>query len=98
MWLNDRPLGIPWKPPFRLDITQAVRPGKNRLVVDVANTWSNRLTGDARSPDGKRYCNTNMTRALTWELPWKDAPLHESGLMGPVRVICAHEVELDPAP
>ena len=97
-WLNDRPLGIVWKPPFRLDVTAAARPGKNRLVVEVANTWSNRLTGDARSPEGKRYCNTNMTKALTWELPWKDAPLHESGLMGPVRVICAHQIELDPAP
>lgn len=85
-WLNGTHLGILWKSPFRVDVTAAAVPGKNRLVVEVANTWSNRLTGDARTPDGKRYCNTNMTKALTWELPWKEAPLLESGLMGPVRV------------
>ena len=89
VWLNGRHVGILWKPPFRVDVTGAVKPGKNRLVVEVANTWSNRLTGDARSPDVKPFTNTNMTRALTWELPWKDAPLHQSGLLGPVRVLAA---------
>ena len=35
-----------------------------------------------------------MTRALTWELPWKDAPLLESGLVGPVRVVAGKRVEI----
>jgi hypothetical protein len=95
VWLNDKHLGILWKPPFRVDVTEAVKPGKNRLVVEVANTWSNRLTGDARASEGKRFTNTNMTRALTWELPWEDAPLHESGLLGPVRVLVARSIEFD---
>jgi hypothetical protein len=87
--LNGRSLATLWRPPFELDITEAVHPGKNRLVVEVANTWSNRLVGDANSSDGKKYCNTNMKNSLTWEVPWKETPLQPSGLMGPVRLIPA---------
>lgn len=87
VWLNDQPLGILWKPPFRLPITNAARPGPNRLVVEVANTWSNRLVGDAQLPPGRRLCRTNITHALTWESPWRETPLLESGMMGPVRLL-----------
>ncbi len=96
--LNGKRLGILWKPPFRADITEAAKPENNRLVVEVANVWSNRLTGDARSPEGPRFCNTNITHSLTWEVPWKEAPLHESGLIGPVRVIPAREIKVPLAP
>jgi hypothetical protein len=88
--LNGRSLGILWKPPFRVDITEAARAGKNELVVEVANTWSNRLVGDARS-EGRDYCRTNITKSLTWTVSWKDTPLLESGLLGPVRLICVQE-------
>jgi len=86
VYLNGKRLGILWKPPFRLDVTDAARPGKNRLVVEVANVWSNRLVGDARSPEGARYCRTNMKRSQTRKVPWKETPLLESGLLGPVRL------------
>lgn len=84
--LNGRPLGIAWAAPFRLDITAAVRAGANRLEVEVANTWSNRITGDGHS-SGRKYTNTN--------LPWKkDTPLLASGLLGPVRILAASEMEI----
>ncbi|MBN2316728.1 MAG: hypothetical protein JXM79_22565 [Sedimentisphaerales bacterium] len=87
--LNGKHLGILWKPPFRIEITNAAKAGKNKLVVEVANTWSNRLVGDANSPEDQRYCRTNMTRSLTWEKPWKETPLLESGLLGPVQLVTA---------
>jgi len=62
------------------------KPGANELVVEVANTWSNRLVGDART-EGKDYCRTNIAKSLTWSVPWKDTPLLESGLLGPVRLM-----------
>ncbi|MEK7404885.1 MAG: glycosyl hydrolase [Acidobacteriota bacterium] len=81
--LNGKPLGIAWTPPFRLDITAAVRAGTNALEVEVANTWSNRLTGDALST-GEKYTRTNI--------PWsKTTPLLPSGLLGPVRVVAGRE-------
>jgi hypothetical protein len=96
VYLNGKSLGILWKPPFRVDITQAVKPGTNHLIVEVANTWSNRLVGDAKSPQSKQYCRTNMTHSLTWQAPWKDTPLLESGLLGPVHLITARKARARP--
>jgi hypothetical protein len=85
--LNGRPLGIAWKPPYRIEVSAAARPGRNRLEIEIANTWSNRLVGDARSPGRPRYCRTNVTGSGTPRRAWRDVPLHESGLFGPVRLI-----------
>ncbi len=87
IYVNGQSQGIIWKPPYQVDITDAVKADKNQLVVEVANTWSNRLVGDAQSPDGPKFCRTNIEKSLTWEQPWKDTPLLESGLLGPVRLI-----------
>ncbi len=87
IYVNGQSQGIIWKPPYQVDITDAVKADKNQLVVEVANTWSNRLVGDAQSPDGPKFCRTNIEKSLTWERPWKDTPLLESGLLGPVRLI-----------
>ncbi len=95
VYLNGKNLGILWKPPFRVDITRAAKSGKNRLIVEVANTWSNRLVGDANSPKDRRYCQTNMTHSLTWQMPWKDTPLLESGLLGPVRLVTARTLNIE---
>lgn len=48
--LNGKPVGILWKPPFRVDISGAVKKGRNRLVVKVTNLWPNRLIGDEQEP------------------------------------------------
>ena len=44
--VNGRDLGTLWKPPFRIDVTDAVRTGTNELEVRVTNLWPNRLIGD----------------------------------------------------
>ena len=87
VYVNGESRGIVWKPPYRVDVTDAVKAGTNQLVVEVANTWSNRLVGDAQNPDGKQYCRTNMDKSLTWQVPWKETPLLESGLLGPVQLM-----------
>jgi hypothetical protein len=87
--LNGHHLGILWKPPFRMDISETAKPGQNRLQIEVANLWSNRLTGDAHSAQSETFCRTNMKNALTWSSPWKSTPLLESGLLGPVRLFVA---------
>jgi hypothetical protein len=57
--LNGKALGILWKPPFRLEVTGALKPGENTLEVKVVNLWVNRQIGDEqlredsdRKPDG----------------------------------------------
>jgi hypothetical protein len=57
--LNGQDFGVLWKPPFRVNITAAAKPGVNRLVVKVTNLWPNRLIGDEQLPadcewDGKQ--------------------------------------------
>jgi hypothetical protein len=89
--VNNDDLGVLWKPPYQLDISRSVTSGQNRLVVEVANTWSNRLVGDALLPAEQRVGSTNITRSGTPGKPWKQVPLHESGLMGPVRLVPAIE-------
>jgi hypothetical protein len=79
--LNGKPCGITWSPPFRVDITQALRSGKNELEIEVVNFWPNRLIGDAVLPPQSRITRTNI-RKLTSE-----TPLMSSGLFGPVMVL-----------
>lgn len=46
--LNGSDLGTLWKPPFRVDVTAAVKPGVNKLEIKVTNLWPNRLIGDEK--------------------------------------------------
>jgi len=96
--LNGKNIGILWKSPFCVDITQAVKPGENQLIIEVANTWSNRLTGDAKLPVNKRGTSTNIKYVggpLKKGYLWKDAFLLESGLIGPVKITSEKRVVLD---
>jgi hypothetical protein len=79
--LNGKSLGIVWKKPFRTDITGALKPGENKLVIKVTNLWVNRLIGDQQPNAEKKYTYTTM--------PFYNArsPLLPSGLLGPVRVL-----------
>ena len=79
--VNGVEAGACWTPPFRVDMTGQAKAGPNLIEVEVANMWSNRLTGDANST-GTRYTHTN----IGWS---KDTPLLPSGLIGPVRLMPA---------
>lgn len=49
--LNGNDLGILWEPPFRVEITDAVQSGENRLEIEVVNLWVNRMVGDEKYPE-----------------------------------------------
>ncbi|MBK8504956.1 MAG: hypothetical protein IPL46_23700 [Saprospiraceae bacterium] len=87
VWLNEKPLGVIWAKPYRFEVTGAIKPGDNLLVVEVANTWSNRLKGDAIT--GEQFTHTNITNTNVAglnkiRLPWAEVPLIKAGLFGPV--------------
>lgn len=48
--LNGRDLGILWKPPFRVEVTDILHAGVNELAIRVVNLWPNRLIGDEQLP------------------------------------------------
>ena len=49
--LNGRNLGTLWKSPFKVDITNAIKPGKNALEIRVVNLLINRMIGDEFLPE-----------------------------------------------
>jgi hypothetical protein len=75
--LNGTDLGVVWRPPFRVDIATAARPGENTLEVTVVNSWRNRLIGDRELPEEQRLTRTNIAVTKNWKL-------EPSGLLGPV--------------
>ena len=84
--LNDKSLGVIWIAPFRVDITDNVKEGKNELEIQVVNLWPNRLIGDQFLPVEKRYTETNVRKFD------QDYLLRTSGLLGPVQIIISSKV------
>lgn len=77
--LNDQDVGITWTKPFRVEITEVLKSGRNRLRIMVVNSWQNRLIGDRGKPQEQRYTRTNIGIRDDWRL-------RESGLLGPVQI------------
>ncbi len=94
VWLNDRRLATVWTPPFEVDLSSSARPGKNQLTIRVANTWSNRLVGDALGSGGPGSTETNMPYSISWRVAWKDTPLLRSGLIGPASLQVRHRMPI----
>ena len=77
--INGMGIGGLWTPPYKIDITRALKVGKNELEIKVVNNWINRLIGDHKLPDDKRL---TWTYYNNWYNP--DVRLQPSGLKGPV--------------
>jgi hypothetical protein len=73
--LNGKDLGILWKPPYRVDVTDALRTGENTLKIAVVNLWINRLIGDAALPeDSKRDDKGVLQSWPDWALSGGSSP------------------------
>jgi hypothetical protein len=78
--VNGMHVGGVWTYPYKLDVSDFVKPGKNELEIEVVNNWMNRLIGDKNLPEKQRetwcFANPYNTRS----------PLQASGLFGPVTI------------
>ncbi|MEO7718742.1 MAG: glycosyl hydrolase [Capsulimonas sp.] len=72
--MNGHDLGVIWKPPFRVNITNAAKPGTNRLIVKVTNLWPNRLIGDEQLPPDAEWSNGALKAWPQWLLDGKPSP------------------------
>ena len=78
--VNGTVCGTTWTAPFDCDVTDALRPGVNRIDVEVAGTWMNRLIAEARQPTGEIFAPV----ASVYE---SDALIRPAGLTGPVALL-----------
>jgi hypothetical protein len=83
--LNGKKLGVLWCFPWRVDITNAVKPTGNVLEIDVVNLWANRVIGDLNLPKEKRLTKTHDV--FRFDEITSKTPLIDSGLLGPVSVL-----------
>ena len=73
--LNGKDLGILWKPPYRMDVTDAIKDGENMLEVKVVNLWINRQIGDELLPeDSERKDDGTLKKWPQWLLDGKPSP------------------------
>jgi hypothetical protein len=78
--INGKSFPTLWTHPYQIDLTEAVKPGRNALRVEIVNSWYNRLAGDAGRSAGQR-------RSILTDDPFKPgAALQTAGLLGPVRL------------
>lgn len=78
--VNGKYVGGVWTPPYTIDITSAVKAGKNTIEIDVANNFCNRLIGDKVDPKNAKLTVSHCTYKA-------DSPLQPSGLQGPVKIL-----------
>ncbi|TWU38367.1 glycosyl hydrolase [Novipirellula artificiosorum] len=104
--LNGEDLGVVWCAPWRVDLSSAVSPGSNRLEIEVANRWRNRLIGD-RLPENAKMRTVQWDSGLLGGEPYKTGRYtfstllgqlrakepEPSGLLGPVRLVQDRELD-----
>jgi len=83
VWLNDRNAGVAWMRPYRFDVTQYLRPGPNRLRIDVTNLLINRVLGNGPIDYSAVYARygERFPPGEEWQKVREPFP---SGLLGPV--------------
>ncbi len=78
--VNGKSLGIVWHAPYRVDVSEALKPGANEVTIKVTNAWVNRLIGDQQPDAATKYTFADVK-------PYKaNSPLLPSGLLGPVKM------------
>ena len=77
IFVNGKELETLWKAPYEVDISKAVKMGKNTLELRVTNQWDNRIIGDRILPKEKKILSSVPAFGVGQKLK-------ESGLPGPV--------------
>jgi hypothetical protein len=75
--INGYELGTLWKLPYQIDISKAIKTGKNTIELKVTNQWDNRLIGDKTLAKDRKVLSFIPTFGVSQKLK-------DSGLLGPI--------------
>lgn len=85
VWLNGEPVGAVVAQPFQVDLGKQLRPGPNKLVIEVTNLSANRIRDlDLRGVNWKKFHDINFVSQLYKPFDASQWDLKPSGLLGPV--------------
>lgn len=87
IYVNGERIGSLWCPPYKIDVTKWIKPGKNRIKVLVGNTALNYMSG-RKLPDYKLLNLKYGERFQPQEME-KIQPL-SSGLISSVQLLSGH--------
>ncbi len=79
--VNGTEMGTVFTHPFKVEITGALRRGRNEVEIEVTNVWHNRIVGDMQPGVRDKITYTPIDFFTAEE------PLLPSGLLGPVRIV-----------
>ena len=85
--VNGKSIGMVWAPPYRLDVTSALKAGVNHLEIKVTNEWTNRIVGDRLLPPEKRILSQGGPTPPRGGMFFGPREPAESGLLGSVRIV-----------
>ena len=94
VWLNGKLVGTRVWPPYRIDVSDCVQRGENRLDVVVANLLANRMRWDI----------FDDVRGVQLNRKWHDGNILrdrwclQSGLIGPVRLVPLAQINMVMSP
>jgi hypothetical protein len=101
VWLNAKPAGVTWKRPHIHDVTTLVQPGRNFIEVRVSNRLINYVSS-LKQPDWAKQVIEkygSYGEYLSWvpfiTREYGAENLPPAGLLGPVKLIFAQEVEFE---
>jgi hypothetical protein len=86
VFVNGQRAGSAWCPPYTMDVTAFLRPGRNLIRIEVANLAVNHMAGHAL-PDYKLLNLRYGTRFEPQDMD-KAQPV-PAGLFGPIRLVAA---------
>jgi hypothetical protein len=98
--MNGNPVGVIWVRGQTLDVTSAVKAGRNEMTVRVTNTLINRVAGWTSAPPLPANLQALYGRGVEDNTPlgrrlFGFSPLPRSGLLGPVLITPLKQVRVN---
>ncbi|MER7247023.1 glycosyl hydrolase [Kribbella sp. NPDC000426] len=87
IYLNDKPCGTLWAPPYRVDVTDAARAGANVLRIVVHNTAANALSADRHLLETEADVTAEFGRRFDLQHVEHAADYLHSGLLAVPRLV-----------